>query len=86
MPSTDMPALPDVSGLSFEKAMTELEKIVSHLEQGDVPLEQSIDLYTRGEALKTQCEKLLRSAEARIEKITLNAAGQPAGTTPLDPA
>jgi exodeoxyribonuclease VII small subunit len=77
-------ASPDISGLPFEKAMSELEMIVSQLEQGDVPLEQSITLYTRGEALKSQCEKLLRAAEARVEKITLDAVNQPTGTAPLD--
>ncbi len=71
--------------LSFETAIAELETIVSRLEQADVPLEQSIDLFTRGEALKLRCETLLREAEARIEKITFNAANdKPVSTLPLD--
>ena len=74
----------DVSALSFEKALAELESIVEKLESGKVDLEQSISIYERGEALKKHCEKLLKDAEARIEKITLKPDGTPAGTEPLD--
>ncbi len=74
----------DVSTLSFEKALAELEGIVEKLESGKVDLEQSISIYERGEALKKHCEKLLKDAEARIEKITLKPDGTPAGTEPLD--
>ena len=74
----------DVNGLSFEKALAELESIVGKLESGNVPLEESITLYARGEALKARCEALLKDAEARVEKITLSADGRPAGTQPLD--
>lgn len=42
----------DVATLSFEQALKQLEVIVENLERGDVPLEQSIDIYERGEALK----------------------------------
>jgi exodeoxyribonuclease VII small subunit len=75
----------DVAALSFEKAMGELEQIVQKLEGGNVPLEDSIAIYERGEALKKRCEALLRDAEARVQKITLAADGSPTGTTPLDP-
>jgi exodeoxyribonuclease VII small subunit len=61
--------------LSFEKALQELETIVQKLERGDVPLEESVTIYERGEALKRRCEELLRQAEARVEKITLDASG-----------
>ena len=74
----------DVKRLSFEKAMDELETIVAKLEGGKVPLEESVAIYERGEALKKRCEELLRQAEARVEKITLDASGKPAGTEPLD--
>jgi exodeoxyribonuclease VII small subunit len=74
----------DVSTLSFETALAELESIVEKLESGKVDLEQSISIYERGEALKKHCEKLLKDAEARIEKITLRPDGTPAGTEPLD--
>ena len=74
----------DVKALPFEKALAELESIVQKLERGDVPLEESVAIYERGEALKRRCEELLRHAEARVEKITLDASGKPTGTEPLD--
>ncbi|WP_144295233.1 exodeoxyribonuclease VII small subunit [Rhodoligotrophos appendicifer] len=74
----------DVAGLSFETALKELEGIVDRLEAGKVDLEESITIYARGEALKAHCEALLKSAEARIEKITLKPDGTVAGTVPLD--
>jgi exodeoxyribonuclease VII small subunit len=74
----------DVTRLSFEKALEELETIVKRLEEGKVPLEESVTIYERGESLKKRCEELLRQAEARVEKITLDASGKPKGTEPLD--
>jgi exodeoxyribonuclease VII small subunit len=74
----------DVKTLTFEKALAELEQIVQKLERGDVVLEESVTIYERGEALKRRCEELLRQAEARVEKITLDAGGKPVGTEPLD--
>ena len=74
----------DVSALSFEKAVEELESIVSALERGDVALDKSIEIYERGEALKKHCEALLGAAENRIEKIRLDRAGKPQGVEPLD--
>ncbi|MBV8769001.1 MAG: exodeoxyribonuclease VII small subunit, partial [Hyphomicrobiales bacterium] len=72
----------DIVDLPFEKALSELETIVGRLERGDVPLEESIAIYERGEALKLRCEALLQLAEARIERITLSAQGKPTGTMP----
>jgi exodeoxyribonuclease VII small subunit len=74
----------DIASLPFEKALAQLEDIVNKLESGKVDLEQSIAIYERGEVLKKHCEKLLKDAEARIEKITLKADGTPGGTAPLD--
>jgi exodeoxyribonuclease VII small subunit len=74
----------DVKKLTFERAIEELETIVKRLEDGKVPLEESVAIYERGEALKRRCEELLRQAEARVEKITLDGSGKPAGTEPLD--
>jgi len=74
----------DVSKLTFERAIEELETIVKRLEEGKVPLEESVAIYERGETLKRRCEELLRQAEARIDKITTDANGQATGTTPLD--
>jgi exodeoxyribonuclease VII small subunit len=74
----------DVRKLSFERAIEELESIVKRLEEGKVPLEESIAIYERGEALKRRCEDLLRQAEARVDRITTDAAGRATGTEPLD--
>ncbi|MDI3470915.1 MAG: Exodeoxyribonuclease VII small subunit [Pseudolabrys sp.] len=74
----------DVKTMPFERAIEELETIVKRLEDGKVPLEESVAIYERGEVLKRRCEELLRAAEARVEKITLDAAGKPTGTEPLD--
>ena len=74
-----------VAAMSFEAALAELETIVGKLESGQAPLQESIVLYERGEALKKHCETLLRAAEARIEKITLDRDGHATGTQPLDP-
>ena len=74
----------DVTKLGFERALEELESIVKRLEDGNVPLEESVTIYERGEALKRRCQDLLRQAEARVEKITLDASGQASGTEPLD--
>jgi exodeoxyribonuclease VII small subunit len=74
----------DITAMSFEDALKELEQIVDKLEKGSVGLEESIAIYARGEALKTHCNDLLRNAEQRIEKISLGADGRPSGTEPLD--
>ncbi len=76
----------DIAKMPFEAAMAELEAIVDRLEKGNVTLEDSIQLYERGEALKRRCDALLKDAEMRIEKIALGADGKPKGTAPLDPA
>ena len=77
-----MPDRP-VADLSFEEAMAELEAVVTRLEAGEVPLEDSIALYERGAALKAHCEERLRRAEERVEQIRLGESGAPEGTTPL---
>jgi exodeoxyribonuclease VII small subunit len=74
----------DVTKMPFERAIEELESIVKRLEEGKVPLEESVTIYERGEVLKKRCEDLLRQAEARVEKITLDASGKPTGSEPLD--
>ncbi len=82
---SDQPAKnDDIAAMSFEQALEQLERIVASLETGDVPLNQSIEIYERGEALKGHCEKLLKAAEDRIEKIRLDRNGVPKGTEPLD--
>ena len=74
----------DIKELSFERALKELETIVSRLERGDVELEESITIYERGEALREHCARLLKQAEARVEKLTVGN-GVPRGLEPLDP-
>ena len=76
--------LPDIAKMPFEMALKELESIVDRLEKGEVALEESIQLYERGEALKSRCDALLKDAEMRIEKITLASDGKPKSVTPLD--
>lgn len=58
-----------IAEMSFEDALGALEDVVRQLEGAQVPLEQSIDLYERGEALRQHCEKRLKEAELRVEKI-----------------
>ncbi len=66
-----MTAAPDISALTFEQALAELETIVSELESGQAPLERSIGIYERGAALKALCEKRLEEARLRVEKIVM---------------
>ncbi len=73
----------DIRDMTFERALKELEHIVGRLERGDVELEESIVIYERGEALKDHCDRLLKQAEAKVEKLTLGAGGQPTGTEPF---
>ena len=81
---SETPDSTDIAALPFEKALRELEQIVGQLEQGDVPLERSIEIYERGNRLKAHCEALLRKAELKVEVITMGADGRAAGVKPLD--
>ena len=73
-----------IASMSFEEALKALEDVVRRLESGDTPLEESIDLYTRGDALRSHCQKRLDSAQARIEAIVADADGKPVGLRPFD--
>ena len=73
----------DVSKLSFEQALDQLEKIVGRLERGDVALDESIKIYEQGEALKKHCATLLQAAEDIVEKIRVGADGTAKGNEPL---
>lgn len=74
----------DLSTLNFEDALKRLEDIVRKLESGDVPLDQSIELYSEGEKLRGLCQQRLEAAQAKIEKITLDRDGKPQTTAPFD--
>ena len=74
----------DLSQMSFEQALRALEDVVRRLETGEVPLEESIDLYERGEQLRKHCQARLDAAQARIEKIVAGPDGKAAGTAPFD--
>ena len=71
----------DIASLSFENALAELEQIVQKLESGQAALEDSIAIYERGAALKAHCEKTLKSAQEKIEKIVVGADGKPKAQT-----
>jgi len=73
-----------VADMSFEAALAELEQVVAKLERGDVALEDSIKLYERGAMLKSHCESKLKDAEEKVAAITLDADGNPVGTTPAE--
>jgi exodeoxyribonuclease VII small subunit len=76
----------DIREMSFERSLKELETIVARLERGDVELEESIAIYERGAALREHCDRLLKQAEAKVEKLTFASDGTPRGTEPLDSA
>ena len=73
-----------IDQLSFEAALAELETIVRTLEQGQAALDQSIELYQRGDQLKRHCEARLKAAQVRIEAIALGPDGAPTGTRDFD--
>jgi len=76
--------IPDISQMTFEDALRALEDVVRRLESGEVPLDESIGLYERGEALRKHCQARLDSAQARIEKIVSGTDGRPTGTAAFD--
>jgi len=67
----------DIGELSFEESIKELTNIVSNIEQGQIPLQDSLEQYEKGMALIKQCRTILEKAEKRIEKISeLDAKSQ----------
>ena len=75
---------PKLDEMSFEQALRALEQVVQQLESGEVPLDESIALYERGEQLRLHCQARLDAAQARIEKIVAGPDGKPAGSQPFD--
>jgi exodeoxyribonuclease VII small subunit len=74
----------DLAQMNFEDALKALEEVVRKLESGDVPLDDSIDLYERGEKLRKHCQARLDAAQARIEKIVQGPDGKAVGTEPFE--
>jgi exodeoxyribonuclease VII small subunit len=74
----------DLSQMTFEDALKALEDVVRKLETGEVPLDESISLYERGELLRKHCQARLDAAQARIEKIVAGPDGKAAGLEPFD--
>lgn len=74
----------DIAEMTFEQAISELEKVVNQLERGDVALDESITLYERGAALRKRCQTKLQDAEEKVAKLSLDGDGKPVGTVPLD--
>lgn len=75
---------PAISAMSFEDALRALEEIVRKLESGEVPLDETIALYERGEELRKHCQARLDAAQARIEKIVAGPDGKATATQPFD--
>jgi exodeoxyribonuclease VII small subunit len=75
MSDKQTPKATDVSSLSFEDALAELEQIVRGLESGQQKLEDAITAYERGAALRRHCEAKLAEAEARVAAIVQHADG-----------
>ena len=73
-----------IGEMSFEEALRSLEITVRRLESGEVPLDESIALYERGEELRKACQKRLDDAQAKIDKIVTDSEGRPSGTAPFD--
>jgi exodeoxyribonuclease VII small subunit len=64
-----------ISAMPFETALNELETIVRKLEQGDIPLDDSIKAYERGVELKKHCQAKLKDAQVKIEQISVDPDG-----------
>lgn len=59
----------DLSKLSYEKAISQLESIIARIESGEVSLEESLSQYKRGAALVRRCREVLDSAKVEVERI-----------------
>ena len=64
-----------IDALAFDRALAELQEVVSRLEGGGLPLEESIALYERGVALHDRCGRLLSDAELRVQRLLEQAGG-----------
>jgi exodeoxyribonuclease VII small subunit len=71
----------EIADLSFEEAFAELETTVARLERGDLPLEESIALFERGQALAAHCNLQLDTAELKVRQLLPESEGE---TAPFD--
>ena len=74
----------DIAAMNFEVALAELESIVQDLEGGQVDLDASIALYSRGALLKRHCEVKLNAASEQVEKIVADDAGNAQSAEPAN--
>jgi exodeoxyribonuclease VII small subunit len=70
LPMTERKPKDELSKLTFEQAIQQLKGIVDRIEQGEIPLQDSLEQYEKGMALIRQCRDILQKAEKRIEKIS----------------
>ena len=68
---------------SFEDALEELERILADIEGGEVPLEESLVKYERGQFLIKHCRAVLTAAEKQIELLSKGADGETLESTPM---
>ena len=73
MSESHLPA--DITAMSFEDALAELEGIVRRLEGGQVKLDEAIQSYERGAQLKRHCEQKLNEAQQRVDRIVIGTDG-----------
>jgi exodeoxyribonuclease VII small subunit len=66
-----------INELSFESAYAELETVITKLESGDVPLEESVELFERGRQLSDHCQALLDKAELRVNQLSNDGRLEP---------
>ncbi|HLC05193.1 MAG TPA: exodeoxyribonuclease VII small subunit [Anaerolineales bacterium] len=74
MPKTK-PKLSPPDQMTYEHAYKELEKTVGRLEEGDLPLEEALTLFERGQALADRCAELLENAELKLRQLMPDEAG-----------
>lgn len=66
-----------IAALPFDSALAEFKSVVERLETGNLPLEESMELFERGVLLQRRCEELLSQAELRFQRLVDSAGGQP---------
>ncbi len=66
----------DIDNMTFEAALKSLEEIVGQLDSGEIDLDKAVEAYERGTRLKEHCEKKLKEAQLRIEKIEVDKDGE----------